>query len=226
VSALLEASPQPGDATGQQALAWGRSSRLALREFNAGDHAALVEMHQDTRLREHLVDDYPLHESAVASLFLERLMQMYRHQEGLGIWHATALQPTPAFVGWFSLMPLAGRPGELELGSRLLPAAWGSRLVFEGCEMLLDHAFDHVGVEFVWGICHPGNRSALAVLSVLGFESVGVLPYDGKPACHLRIDLNAWLVQRNTPRATRLRRALRPGIPGGAITAAIEGTCP
>jgi hypothetical protein len=126
VSALLEASPQPGDVAGQQALAWGRSSRLALREFNAGDHAALVEMHQDTRLREHLVDDYPLHESAVASLFLERLMQMYRRQEGLGIWHATALQSIPAFVGWFSLMPLAGRPGELELGkfaaSRLQPA--------------------------------------------------------------------------------------------------------
>jgi len=210
-----------------RALPWARSPRLALREFDAADRAALLAMHRDPRLREHLVDDYPLHEDAVAALFLERLAQAYRTHEGLGIWHATSLQPAPAFAGWFSLMPLAGRPGEVELGSRLLPSAWGSRLAFDGGELLLDHAFDRLGLQHVWGICHEGNRSALAVLAVLGFEPMGVMPYDGQPACHFRIGLNAWRRQRNTPRATRLRQALRPKASGRAPTAdAIEGTCP
>jgi RimJ/RimL family protein N-acetyltransferase len=222
------AADLPGNAApAAHALPWACTPRLALREFDAADLPALLAMHRDPRLREHLVDDYPLHEDAVAALFLERLAQAYRSHEGLGIWHASALQPVPAFAGWFSLMPLAGRPGEVELGSRLLPSAWGSRLVFDGGELLLDHAFDRLGLQYVWGICHEGNRSALAVLATLGFEAMGVMPYDGSPACHFRISLNAWHRQRNTPRATRLRQALRPKASGRAATVdAIEGICP
>jgi RimJ/RimL family protein N-acetyltransferase len=192
---------------------WARSRRLALREFEPRDHDALLQMHRDPRLREHLVDDYPLHESAVVRLFLERIAQLYRRHEGLGIWHATLLGPEPAFAGWFNLMPMAERPGEVELGSRLLPQAWGSGLALEGCEMLLAHAFDRLALARVWGICHPANRSARAVLAALGFESLGVMPYDGREACHHRIDLNAWAGLRNTPAGTRLRRALRSRAP-------------
>src|SRR5205085_12559676 len=93
-------------------MAWGRTRRLALREFADADRDPLVAMHQDVRLRAHLVDDYPLHEPAVARLFLARMAALYRRHEGLGIWHATRLDPQPAFAGWFSLMPMAERPGE------------------------------------------------------------------------------------------------------------------
>jgi hypothetical protein len=64
--AALPASDAP-------ALAWSRTPRLALREFHADDHASLVAMHRDVRLRAHLVDDYPLHDDAVARLLLQRL---------------------------------------------------------------------------------------------------------------------------------------------------------
>jgi RimJ/RimL family protein N-acetyltransferase len=190
-------------------LAWARTRRLVLREFAASDHDALVAMHSDPRLRAHLVDDYPLHQSAVVRVFLERIAQIYRRHEGLGIWHTTALEPQARFAGWFNLMPMAERPGEVEIGSRLLPLAWGSGLGLEGGELLLDHAFDDLGLKHVWGICHPANRSAQAVLAALGFVPLGVMPYDGGQASHYRIDLNAWRVLRNTPRGTRLRRALR-----------------
>jgi hypothetical protein len=62
----------------------------------------------------------------------------------------------------------------------------------------------------VWGVCHPGNRSAQAVLAALGFGALGAMRYDGREAAHYRIDLNAWRAVRNTPRGIRLRRALRP----------------
>jgi RimJ/RimL family protein N-acetyltransferase len=191
------------------ALAWARSARLVLREFDAGDHADLLAMHRDARLREFLVDDYPLDRSAVARLFLERIAQIYRRHEGLGIWHASVPGTAGALAGWFNLMPVAERPGEVELGSRLLPSFWGSGLALEGGEMLLNHAFDDLGLERVWGICHPGNRSAQAVLAALGFATLGVMPYDGGPALHHRIELNAWRALRNIPRGVRLRQALR-----------------
>jgi RimJ/RimL family protein N-acetyltransferase len=224
--ALVDAGAPAAATQGARVLAWGNTPRLALREFDADDHAALVAMHGDVRLRAHLVDDYPLHDAAVARLLLQRLATLYRRHEGLGIWHATALQPHTRFAGWFSLMPMWTHPGEVEIGSRLLPAVWGSGLALEGGERMLDHAFDDLGLARVWGVCHPDNRSARAVLAALGFEPTGVMPYDGVPACHHRITLNAWRGLRNTPRGTRLRRALRPkasGRPAPAV--ATEGTC-
>ena len=194
------------------ALDWGRSPRLALREFAMHDHDAVLQMHRDPRMREHLIDDYPLHQSTVVKVFLERVARVYRRHEGLGIWHATLLGPKPAFAGWFNLMPMAQRPGEVEIGSRLSPQFWGAGLALEGGETLLDHAVD-IGLRHVWGVCHFGNRRALAVLAALGFESMGAMPYDGGFASHHRIDLNEWRTLRASPRATPLRSAQRPAAP-------------
>ena len=203
------ATADTGAATPAADLDWARTRRLVLREFAGQDRDALVAMHREPRLRAHLVDDYPLHEPAVARLFVERMAALYRRHEGLGIWHATTLDPQHAFAGWFSLMPMAERPGEVEIGSRLVPLAWGHGLALEGGELLLAHAFERLGLKHVWGLCHPDNRSAQGVLAALGFAPLGVLAYEGQAASHHRIDLNAWQAACNTPRGVRMRRALR-----------------
>jgi RimJ/RimL family protein N-acetyltransferase len=190
-------------------LAWSRSRRIALREFQAGDVDDLSALHRDPRVRALLIDDVPLQLRRVTALFVERMTTYYRDYEGLGIWHASVLRPDPIFAGWFSLMPMADRPGEVEIGSRLLPSAWGAGFAQEGGEMMLDHAAEDLRLSSVWGVCHPGNRSALAVLAAMGFEALGMMPYEGRLASHHRLDLNAWRRLRNTPRMTRLRRALR-----------------
>jgi RimJ/RimL family protein N-acetyltransferase len=189
-------------------LEWARTRRLALREFGADDLPALVQMHREPRLRAHLVDDYPLHDAKVARVFLSRIAQIYRRHEGLGIWHATVLQPQPVFAGWFNLMPMAERPGEVEIGSRLLPAAWGTGIALDGAELLLDHAFGRLDLSHVWGICHPDNRSARAVLQVQGFDDLGLMPYDGVLACHYRIEAGTWASWRMQKRSVRLRTFL------------------
>jgi RimJ/RimL family protein N-acetyltransferase len=190
-------------------LPWAQTRRLRLREFGPADHGAIVAMHRDAQLRALLVDDYPLDDPAVAQRFIERMAVLYRQHEGLGIWHASLAGAAPDFAGWFNLMPMAEQPGEVEIGSRLLPSAWGRGLALEGGEMLLDHAFDDLALPRVWGTCHPRNRSAAAVLLALGFEPLGQRPYDGRTALYFRIGLNAWRAVRNTSPATRIRRALR-----------------
>ena len=205
---------------GPSSLPWCTRPRLHLREFHAGDIEALMAMHADSRLRAHLVDDYPLQQEAVSRFFVERMATLYREHEGLGIWHASAPHVEcasesddphhpKAFAGWFSLMPMAERPGEVELGARLKPEFWGTGLAIEGAECLLDHAFDDLGLQQVLGICHPDNRSALAVLAALGFVSDGVARYDYTLAHYHHIGMNAWRLACNTPRRTRLRQALR-----------------
>jgi RimJ/RimL family protein N-acetyltransferase len=216
MSAVLAAAPSDVES-------WGQTRRLALREFNADDLDELVRMHHEPRLRTHLVDDYPLHQREVAQLFLERMPQVYRRHEGLGIWHTTVLEPQPSFGGWFNLMPMAEQPGEVEIGARLLPLAWGGGLALEGGELMLEQAFERLGLDRVWGICHPNNRSARAVLAALGFVPLGLRPYDGGVARFHRIGLNEWRALRNTPPGTRMRQALRSLSPrDGAIPALSE----
>jgi RimJ/RimL family protein N-acetyltransferase len=190
-------------------LSWGRTRRLVLAEFGPGDADALLAMHRDPRLRTHLIDDYPLHDPLVVRTFIERIGPFYRRHEGLGIWRATLLEPQPSFAGWFNLMPIAQRPGEIELGSRLLPMAWGTGAAQEGGGLVLDHAFDHLGASRVWGICHPANRSAQGALAALGFEPVGVMPYDGVAAAHYQIKANCWRELRDLSPTSRMRRAVR-----------------
>jgi len=190
-------------------MSWARTRRLALREFGPDDEDDLVQMHLDPRVSTWLIDDLPLHEPALARRFIQHMAQVYRLYEGVGAWHVTLLHPRPCFVGFYSLMPIARWPGEIELGGRLVPAAWGRGLAMEGGELLLEHAFERLGFDRVWAVCSPDNGSAKLLNAALGFEPLAVAPRPGPPASHWRIDASTWRQRRNESRSVRLRRALR-----------------
>ena len=219
----------------QRPAAWLCTRRLRLREFVAQDRPLLVRMHADTRMRALLIDDHPLHRQDVCEHFLRRLQALYRRHEGLGIWHAersvrrfsdaeldspalrealtpAALaelaQPVDEFVGWFNLMPMPGRDGEIELGARLLARAWGVGLADEGGEALLRHAFETLGRERVWAVFHVAHEAVRNCVLALGFTDAGVQPYEGAPARHYVITRSDWQALQDLPRRTRLRRAI------------------
>lgn len=201
--------------------AWLTGPRLRLREFCAHDYPDLIRMHTDRRVREHLLDDHPLDKTLTAWQFLVSISRVYRAHEGLGIWHAStplkgegegdgqAATPSPTrFIGWFNLMPLPSRGDDaVELGSRLIPGAWGGALAMEGGELLLDHAFDTLSRDRVWATCDPANRSARGCLSALGFTEQGIDDYDGRPAVYASVARSHWLSWRDLPRRDRLRAA-------------------
>jgi RimJ/RimL family protein N-acetyltransferase len=211
------------------------SARLRLREFLASDRAALVAMHRMPRVRELLVDDAPMDHPVVVQEFIARMQRYYRAHEGLGIWcaerwaapmsaqalsdpelrsclsEATWLElstPVPRFAGWFNLMRMPHDPEAIEIGCRLLPAEWGTRLVFEGGRQLLDHAFGSLRLPRVFGVCHPAHRSVHQVLQALGFAEQGERDYDGAPASWFSIDAGAWQAARERPLRSRLRATL------------------
>ena len=64
------------------------------------------------------------------------------------------IQPQWCFSGWFNLTPIAPEAtddtelhGDIELGSRLIPDVWGSRLSLQGGDALVKHAFDELKLE-------------------------------------------------------------------------------
>lgn len=190
-----------------------------LRHFRRDDAALVAALHRDARLRRHLVDDHPLDRVDAAGLFVQRLLSFYRQFAGLGIWHATQRTAPQAerFAGWFSLMPLASAPLEVEIGARLRPDAWGQGLALEGGECLLRHAFDVLGRHRVWGVCSPSNAGARLCLLALGFIPAGSAHYEGAPALHHVIAAERateWLRQSRRDRlrhaATTFRRQADP----------------
>jgi len=214
---------------------WLESRRLRLREFVPSDRLQLVRMHGDARLRALLIDDVPLHRHDVCAEFLARLQPLYRRHEGLGIWHAERLvppgddaasadpalremlspealrllaRPAPRFAGWFNLMPMPGDPGEIELGARLVPDAWGLGLAHEGGDALLHHAFERLGRARVHAVCHPRHAAVRCCVLALGFEDAGERPYEGAPARWYQVGREAWRALQALPRRERLRRAL------------------
>lgn len=183
----------------------GRTGRLALRRFRAEDATDVAALHDLAEVRAHLSDDHPMQDLEVARLMIQRLLDFYPRQPGLGIWHAS---DAAGFVGWFSLMPLPERPGAIDLGSRLHPRAWGGGTALDGGECLLAHAFHTLGAAQVWGACAPGNRGARLCLHALGFSAEGMHTYDGHPALHHRLSAAHWQHWSRRPRRERLRHAV------------------
>lgn len=216
-------------------IPWLKTDRLSLREFSIDDRYSLVRMHQETRVRSLLIDDHPLDRHSVSHEFILRMQTLYRQHEGLGIWCAermvkaldeseldklevkeffsdAALQklskPHSQFIGWFNLMPMPERQDQIELGSRLLPKVWGAGLALEGGELLLDYAFDTLGLKRVWAVCHMGHRSARYCINALGFEYCGVMRYGTNPAHHYVISERRWRQWQCLSRKKRMRRAV------------------
>lgn len=213
---------------------WQASSRLRLREFAAHDLPDVVRMHRDPRVRAQLVDDLALDHEATAAGFLAGMRAFYRQYEGRGIWCAErAVQPDPdsvaearaahaagdigdellalveapswQFCGWFSLVHVIDAPEQLEIGSRLLPDAWGGSIALDGGEWLLQRAFADPGRADVYGYCDPANRSAAHCLQVLGFSPTGRAPYNGHMAAQFRMERSHWDEWQALPRRERLR---------------------
>ena len=213
------------------------SARLRISEFTWQDAADLAHMHQNPRVRELLMDDLPLDTTNAAQRFIDGMQRFYRQYEGTGIWraeraiapdaesvaqarqayaegeiHETLLAlveaPTWQFCGWFSLVHLMDAPDALEIGARLSPDAWGAALALDGGEWLLNQAFQTLKREQVFGHCSPRNRSAAHCLRVLGFERVGLAPYNGQQAERFSLSRARWQQWGTLPRRKRQRQAL------------------
>ncbi len=107
-----------------------------------------------------------------------------REHPGLGLWHSC--DEHGRFIGTFSLMPTPG--GEVEIGARLMPAAWGHFYAVEGGRALVQHALHTLHLPQLLGLAHPDNRAAAAVLRRLGFVADGHCQ-------HLQVPAQRWRLQ-------------------------------
>ena len=74
------------------------------------------------------------------------------------------------------------------LGYRLLPGSWGAGLATEGSAALLRHAFEDIGMDFVWASTTQRNLASQRVLTKLSMRYLGI-DYD---QCQYKITAAEW----------------------------------
>jgi len=211
------------------------SDKLRLREFTLEDRQAIAAMHQDPRLSVHLLDNVPLDSSIRARQFIKAVEKKQAQQANFGIWAAERLepgytdreliagnasnylseeaiealrQPRWCFCGWFNLAPVPGQEHLMELGARLMPHVWGSRLSLLGGDAVLEYGFTHWLLDSVYIHCDPNNRPALYCSFHLGFTDPKPSKYLDSTACRLHMDTERFTLWRKQDARTRKLAAL------------------
>ena len=181
-----------------------QTRRLQLTDFGFRHALDLLQLGREERVTRLLLDD-PIRHVDDAMGLVVWANKLYRERPGLGLWHTR--ERRGRFVGMFSLTP-SGDAGEVAIGVRLLPGAWGRGYAIEGGAALCSHAFDTLGLPALIAQCAPDNRSVPPLLQRLGFSAAGTGEQFGNPALRFRLPRADWTGLR--PRA----RAAAPGASG------------
>jgi len=178
-----------------------RSRRLRLHGFAFRHVIDLLQLGREERVTRLLLDD-PIATLDDAMGLVVWANKLYRERPGLGLWHTR--DRAGRFIGLFSLTP-SGDAGDVAIGVRLLPSAWGRGYAIEGGAALCAHAFETLQLPALIAQCAPDNRSVPPLLRRLGFEETGAGTQFGNPARRFRLARDDWRGLR--PRRTSARDA-------------------
>lgn len=152
--------------------------RLRLRRFTPEDFDDFYPLDQDERVMKYIRSCKPAPESREVALErFARLLNYYKVHPGLGVF-ATCLRDSGELLGWTALKDLDGTE-IIEIGYRYFFPSWGKGYATEAASALLQYGFDHVGLERIAAVVHPGNAASKHVLEKLGMQYIGPARYYG-----------------------------------------------
>lgn len=175
----------PTSARSAATLSSFETARLRLRPRVLADLDACLAMDRDPEVTRHIAG--PWHDPDEHRRFVtHRITRDY--PSGLGYWSIFEKAAPDAFVGWVLLIPdFAGGARDIEIGWRLVRAAWGRGIASEAAAALVRHAFDTVRLPRVVADITAANAGSLNVARKLGMRRVGVVQ-DGIPYVRHRLE--------------------------------------
>jgi RimJ/RimL family protein N-acetyltransferase len=160
-----------------------RTARLELRPIVETDLDALVEVDGFRAVRdaidpfrEHIPDD-PV-----------QRREYERRLVGDAGFVAAVERVSGRLIGWFQCQLADDGSGELELGYRLRPDAWGQGLATEGAAALLAHALERPEVMRAYAHALLSNPASLRVMEKIGMTYAHAWEYKGLPGA----EYEAW----------------------------------
>lgn len=152
------------------------TARLQLRPLVDADLDALVELDSFGPVRE-VIDPF----SDILPADPAALRDYERGLLAQDAFLAAVERSSGRLLGWFQVQPSADAPGEIELGYRLRPDAWGLGYATEGARALLGDALTRPGVRRVYAHALLSNLGSLRVLEKIGMAYAGPWDYRGLP---------------------------------------------
>ncbi|WP_126227648.1 GNAT family N-acetyltransferase [Burkholderia ambifaria] len=161
------------------------TERLWLRPRVLADLDASIEMDRDPEVTRYIAG--PWHDPDEHRRFVtHRITRDY--PRGLGYWSIFEKAAPDTFIGWILLIPdYANGARDVEIGWRLVRAAWGRGIACEAAAAVVRHAFDTVRLPRVIADIAEANTGSLNVARKLGMRRVGVVE-DGIPYVRHRLE--------------------------------------
>jgi RimJ/RimL family protein N-acetyltransferase len=163
-----------------------RTPRLTVRPRTITDLDACLAMDRDPEVTRFVSGPWanPLAHRA----FVESRMR-HPYPPGMGYWSIIGPE---GFVGWILLTPLDLHGPEIEIGWRLMRAAWGRGYATEAARPVLDHALHALGLSKVVADIDPANTASVSVARKLRLQPAGPVLYAGRTitryvACAARV---------------------------------------
>jgi RimJ/RimL family protein N-acetyltransferase len=148
-----------------------RTDRLVLRALEETDGEAFYEVFSDPETMRYW-SGTPVGDQAEAQALLRREFALLDGGD-CQTW-AVALPDSDRLIGKISLFGISGQNRRAEIGYILRRDQWGRGLMSEALAVVLDHAFDEVGLHRIEADTDPANRPSLALLEKFGFRREGL----------------------------------------------------
>jgi RimJ/RimL family protein N-acetyltransferase len=165
------------------------TERLLLRQWSLKDLDAIVAMDRDPEVYRFLEE--PGDPDEQRDDMRERILTDFG--AGLGTWSIFPRGSPENFLGIVHIIPIDDEGPDVELGFRLVRAAWGQGLASEAAARLIRHGFETVGLDEIIAVTDPDNEGSERTLVRLGFKREGWRRAWGYDNHFFRLPKSRWL---------------------------------
>jgi RimJ/RimL family protein N-acetyltransferase len=165
------------------------TERLSLRQWSLADLDAIVAMDRDPEVYRFLDEPGDIEEQR--SETRERILTDFG--ENLGAWSIYSHENRTLFLGYVHLIPIDDEGPDVELGFRLVQAAWGRGLASEAAARAVRHGFETAGLGEIIAVTDPDNAGSERTLTRLGFKREGWRRAWGYDNHFFRLPKQNWL---------------------------------
>jgi ribosomal-protein-alanine N-acetyltransferase len=144
-----------------------KTPRLTLRSLTENDVPAIFGMRSSALVSTHIMRPLMQQDDAAKQL-VEKTIAAYKNK--LGIAWAAVLRDAGDIIGTCGFNRIEYAHARAEIGGEMNPAYWGKRLPPEAVQAIIDFGFGTMNLHSIEARVLPGNRSAIALLEMLGFE--------------------------------------------------------
>ena len=151
------------------------TQRLSLKRPAEADVDAIFELHSDSRTNAHNPAG-PMQTRAAATEFFE-LWNVRWLEYGYGYWTVIRQNAPEKVIGFGGVIKKQIAPGffDKSVYFRFRPEVWGQGYASEMVSAALEHTFNEMAQERVFGVARSYNTASRKTLERTGFELIGTV---------------------------------------------------